>query len=180
MAAMHRLFVALRPPPAARAALVALMGGVAEARWQSDEQLHLTLRFIGDVDGAVAEDVAVALDAVRHPPIDLTLAGLGTFARRGRIDTLWIGARPRAVLTALHRKVDQALVRAGLDPERRAYLPHITLARFGARGGDVAGRAGDAEPVVGPFTVDAFQLFESHLGRDGAEYVSVARYPLRA
>ena len=65
------------------------MGGIAGARWQDDDQLHLTLRFIGEVDRHVATDVAAALGSVRHPPFELAVSGVGTFDRKGRIDTLW-------------------------------------------------------------------------------------------
>ena len=68
---MHRLFVALRPPPAIRARLLAAMGGVPGARWQDDDQLHLTLRFIGEVDRPVAEDIAAALGTIHAPPLDI-------------------------------------------------------------------------------------------------------------
>lgn len=127
---MIRLFVALRPPPAIRQSLLDIMEGVPAARWQDDEQLHVTLRFIGEVERPVAEDVAVALSQVVAPVPSISLAGVGRFEKRGRTDTLWAGVTPHDALAALHRKVDQACVRAGLEPERRAYLPHITVARL--------------------------------------------------
>jgi len=177
---MHRLFVGLRPPPAVRAQLLALMGGVPGARWQSDAQLHVTLRFIGEVERPVAEDVALALSAVRFPPVEIALRGVGAFASRGRPNALWAGLRPHEPLAALHRKVDQALVRAGLEPERRAYLPHVTLARMSARAGAVD-RFIEAHSALSsaPFTLDHFLLFESHLGHEAASYEPVERYPLR-
>lgn len=175
---MHRLFVAIRPPREARAALLGLMGGVIGARWQDDEQLHLTLRYIGEVDGRVAEDIAAALDVIRHPAIDIALGGIGQFERRGRIDSLWIGARPVEPLAALHRKIDRALVRIGLAAEGRAYLPHVTLARFGREAGPIAGFIGGSPAALPAFRADAFILYESELGRDGATYSAIARYPL--
>lgn len=178
---MPRLFVAIRPPIPIRDALIDRMDeGIEDVRWQDDEQLHLTLRFIGEVDLRTADDVADALAAVPFSPIAITLATLGTFDRRGRIDSVWIAATPREPLTALHRKIDHALVRLGLPPEGRAYLPHVTLARFGRRGG----ACGDwiatyAALALPPFDARAFELIESHLDRDGARYETVARYPLR-
>ena len=177
---MHRLFAALRPPPAIRARLLDLMGGVMGARWQDDDQLHLTLRFIGEVDARTADDIAEMLGTVRHPPVELALAGVGTFEKRGRVHTLWAGVRPPEPAARLHRKIDQLLVRLGLPLEARAYAPHITLARF----------ARAAAPPLEPFleahaaltsevfTCDSFALFESRIGRDGAEYTEVVRYPL--
>jgi 2'-5' RNA ligase len=176
---MHRLFVGLRPPAPIRERLLALMGGIVGARWQSAGQIHMTLRFIGEVDRPVAEDVALALGGVHFPRIEAALDGVGRFDRRGRVTAIWARVRPHDALTQLHHKIDQALVRAGLPPERRAYLPHITLARLHAplEATDrfLADHAGLSSE---PFTFDHFLLFESHLGREAASYEPVERYPL--
>ncbi|UZK65839.1 RNA 2',3'-cyclic phosphodiesterase [Sphingomonas sp. M1-B02] len=178
---MHRLFVGLRPPHSIREQLLATMGGVPGARWQSDEQLHITLRFIGEVERPLAEDIAIALGNVRFPPLEVALAGVGQFDSRGRPNALWAGVRPHEALAGLHHKIDQALVRCGLPPEGRAYLPHITLARMNAAAAATSGfleaQAGLASAL---FALDHFLLFESHLGREGATYDAVERYPLRA
>ncbi len=175
---MHRLFVALRPPRAIRERLLATMEGVPGARWQDDEQLHLTLRFIGEVDRHFAEDVAAALGSVRHPPVALALDGVGSFMRSGR-GSLWAGLAPQEPLRSLHRSVEGACRRAGLPPESRAFHPHITLARL-SRG------AGPPAPFLecwaglasATFTMDSMILFESRLGSAGAAYTSIARYAL--
>jgi 2'-5' RNA ligase len=176
---MHRLFVAIRPPEAVRARLLAAMGGVGGARWQSDDQLHLTLRFIGEVDRHRAEDVHAALATVFHPPFEIVLAGVGSFERRGEPTAVWAGVAPQEPLKILHKKVDQAIVRAGLEAERRAYVPHITLARLprGARpfGAFLESAGRLASP---PFRVEDFCLFESHLTPEGARYEIVERYSL--
>lgn len=178
---MIRLFVGLRPPAAIRTQLLALMGGIPGARWQDDDQLHITLRFIGEVDERAAEDAALALSAVRWPPLELALDGVGTFDSRGRINAVWAGVRPKEALAGLHRKIDQALVRAGQPPERRAYLPHITLARMNSPAElperFVEAHAGLTSPA---FTLGHFYLFESHLGHESARYEAVERYPLTA
>ncbi len=135
---MPRLFVALRPPLIIRNLLCGMMEGVADARWQTDDQIHITLRFIGEVDSRTAEDIGLALQSVRHPPFEIALDGIGTFDRKGRIDALWAGLLPVDALTALHQKIDHMMVRIGLPPEGRAYCPHVTLARFGRHGGDIA------------------------------------------
>lgn len=176
---MHRLFVGLRPPRAVRAQLLALMGGIPGARWQSDEQLHITLRFIGEVERPVAEDVALILSQVRTAPIDVAIHGVGQFDSRGRPNAVWAGVRPHGALAELHKKIDQALVRCGLEPERRAYLPHVTLARMNAAAG-AADRFLEAHAGLAsaPFLLDHFLLFDSHLGHHGASYEAVERYPL--
>ena len=179
---MHRLFVALRPPPTIRDALSDVMDGIVGARWQDDDQLHLTMRFIGAVERPEAEDVAAALAAVRAPAPTVTIAGVGQFGARGRSEALWAGLAPHEPLAALHRKVDQALVRIGLEPERRAYLPHITLARLSRElraGLEVdAWLARNAGFSSAPFTLPHLILYESHLGRSGASYEPIARWPL--
>jgi 2'-5' RNA ligase len=177
--ALHRLFVALRPPATTRALLIGVMGGVPGARWQDDAQLHCTLRFVGEVDRHRAEDVAAALGGVRDDILSLSLGPIGSFDRKGRVDTLWIGVQPRDAITALHDRVDAALRRVGVAPDDRAFVPHITLARF-ARG-DAPGPAvtrAVTPPVGHHFEARHFELFESHLGAEGALYETVARYPL--
>ncbi|MEH3038439.1 MAG: RNA 2',3'-cyclic phosphodiesterase, partial [Sphingomonas paucimobilis] len=120
---MHRLFVALRPSPAMRRKLLDIMDGVDGARWQDEEQLHVTLRYIGEVERPVAEDIAIALQAVHAPAFDLALSGVGRFDTGSRGRALWAGVTPQDAVAALHRKVDHALVRVGLPPEGRAFLP---------------------------------------------------------
>jgi RNA 2',3'-cyclic 3'-phosphodiesterase len=174
---MVRLFVAIRPPAQIRDQLIAVQGGVEGARWQDDAQLHLTLRFIGEVDARTGEDILTALASLHAAPFDIALNGVGRFEHRGRADTLWAGVNPHEPLATLHKKIDHALVRASLPPESRAYRPHITLAR---------GRMGSADPFLTanatltspPFTVTHFGLYESTLGSGGARYTLVERWPL--
>ncbi|NJC32836.1 2'-5' RNA ligase [Sphingomonas jejuensis] len=179
---MHRLFVALRPPRPARLLLQSMMHGLLGARWQSDDQLHLTLRFIGEVDRHQADDIAAALASVRNDPVEARFGRLGTFDRRGRIDTLWVGVEPREPLASLHQKVDQALRRAGVEADRRAFVPHVTIARFGRGGPDggtiAAYAAAAAVPPAASFTMDYLILFESRLGGEGASYDPVERWRL--
>lgn len=176
---MHRLFVACVPPPAIRCALVDLMGGVEEARWQTEAQLHMTLRFIGDVDGPTAATVADRLAQVRSPRFEMAAVGVGYFEKRGKIHTVWAGVSPGDAPAALHRKIDHALISAGLAPEARAYRPHITLARLSRPVADVApflqAAAGLALPA---FPVEQFVLFESLPSADGRVYRAAANYPL--
>jgi 2'-5' RNA ligase len=177
---MHRLFVAIRPPAPIRAQLLALMQGVKGARWQDDDQLHVTLRFIGEVDGAQADDVAAALGTVAGQAFSTAISGVGAFDSRGRVNALWAGVRPVEPLARLHRKIDNALVRAGLEPERRAYLPHVTLARFGRESGGVDAFLAEHSSLSSPpFHVGAFALFESHLSQHGPSYLAVEQFPLR-
>jgi RNA 2',3'-cyclic 3'-phosphodiesterase len=176
---MHRLFVAIRPPSAIRKLLLGAMGGVSGARWQSEDQLHLTLRFIGEVDRHLAGDVHAALGAVHQPAFDLAINGIGAFERRGFADAVWAGVTPHEPLRALHKKVDAALARVGVGPDERAYLPHITLARLKRSSGPVGNLLESAGGLSSPaFAVDHFALFESDLTAEAAVYSIVERYPL--
>lgn len=176
---MHRLFVALRPPRAMREALISAMGDVPGARWQEDGQLHLTLRFIGEVDRHVAEDIAAALGSVTHPAFSLRLDGIGCFDRRGRIDNIWAGVAPHDPCRSLHAAISRALIRAGIAPEQRAFVPHITLARL-SRGPDSPASLpiGQLWPAPAEAMFEHFILYESELGTSGAVYSAIERYPL--
>ena len=175
---MHRLFIAIRPPADIRARLLSVMGGVPGARWQDDDQLHLTLRFVGETDPRRADDLAAALATIRFAPFPIALSGVGQFDRRGRIDALWASVQPRDALTQLHRKIDRACVDVGFPGDQRAYLPHITLARF-SRSGSVIDSflSHNAALSSPPFLIDSFILFESHLTQAGARYDVAAVYP---
>jgi len=176
---MHRLFVAIRPPAAIRGLLLGAMGGISGARWQNDDQLHLSLRFVGEVDRHRAGDVHAALGAIHHAPFKIALNGLGAFDRRGLPETVWAGVTPHEPVKALHKKVDAALVRVGIEPEQRAYLPHITLARLKRSSGPVGNLLEQSGGLASaPFTVDSFALFESDLTQEAAVYSIIERYPL--
>ena len=179
---MIRLFVALRPPAPVRDALADLMEGVAHARWQDDDQLHLTLRFVGEIERPQAEDLAAALAQVAAPAPRVALAGVGSFGKRGRADTLWAGVAPADPLRHLHARVEQACARAGLAPDPRAYHPHVTVARLPRAGASAievqAWLARHAALASAPFALPHLVLYRSHLGRTGASYEAVARWPL--
>jgi RNA 2',3'-cyclic 3'-phosphodiesterase len=176
---MHRLFVAIRPPEAIRDLLVDTMDVSSDFRWQSDEQLHLTLRFIGEVDRPLANDLADGLGRIRSAPLELRIAGLGRFEQRNS-GAIWAGVEPKAQLAALAAKVERICQLAGLEPERRAFHPHITLARWkGRRTRELQAfleRSGSLSSR--PFIVSEFILFESRLSRHGAHYEEVTRYCL--
>ncbi|HEX6071726.1 MAG TPA: RNA 2',3'-cyclic phosphodiesterase [Sphingomicrobium sp.] len=176
---MHRLFVAIRPPEPIRDLLIDAMDDSPDFRWQDDGQLHVTLRFIGEVERPVADDLAGALGQVRAGRFQIRVSGVGRFERRNS-GAIWAGVEPKAPLTALTARVERACQRIGLDPERRAFHPHVTLARWkGRRTREVQAfleRKRDLES--GPFEVDRFILFESRLSKHGAHYEEVAVFPL--
>ena len=176
---MHRLFVAIRPPEAIRDRLIDVMDDGADFRWQSDDQLHLTLRFVGEVERPLANDLAAALAHIRAPAFELRLSGLGSFDRRSG-GVLWTGIEPADPVRALAARIERICQAVGLAPERRAFHPHITLARWrGSRSREVREYL-DGRKLTSPlFPVDRFILYESHLSRHGAHYEAVETFPMR-
>jgi len=176
---MHRLFVAIRPPEPIRDLLIDAMDDSPELGWVKDDNLHLTLRFIGEVERPLGDDVAAALARIRAAPFALAIAGIGRFDRRNG-GAVWAAVEPRPAVAALAAKVERACVSAGLEPERRAFHPHITIARWNRRSAAFADAlvARNRGLASDPFEVDCFTLFESKLSRHGAHYEEIMRYPL--
>lgn len=176
---MHRLFVAIRPPEPIRDLLIDAMDHGSDFRWQDDQQLHVTLRFVGEVERPIADDLAVALGRVTAPRLELHIAGVGRFEQRNS-GALWAGVEPKAPLAALAAKIERVCQSVGLEPERRAFHPHITLARWkGRRAREVHSYLERTRGLSSePFAIDQFVLFESRLSRHGAHYEEVATYPL--
>lgn len=175
----HRLFIALRPPAAVREALLDAMEGIEGARWQDEAQLHLTLRFLGEVETPAANDLAAALERITAEPFPLRVEGVGTFERKGMPTAVWARVPLTDALEALRQKVERACDSAGLGRETRRFTPHITLARLNRASGDIGGwlaRFGDL--AAGPWDAGAFTLYRSHLGHAGSVYEPVVRYPL--
>lgn len=180
--AMFRLFVALPLPAEVRERLASLCSGIPGARWVPPENMHVSLRFIGEVDGADAEDIHEALDGVRAAAFALSITGLGCFESGHKVRSLWAAVNRDEPLMRLQDKVETAVTRSGQASERRKFKPHVTLARFrtgtpGARIGSFMERNNALS--IGPFPVPAFVLFRSHLGGEGAHYEVLAEYPLR-
>ena len=174
-----RLFVALGLPELVAQSLLLLEGGVPGARWQTRDQLHLTLRFIGEVDGRQAADIDDALAAIRTPGFTLELHGVGTFGKRDPRQ-LWAGVRGNDALTHLQKKIETAMQRIGLAPEPRKFTPHVTLARLKSPRRDKLSEYlhGHALYASAPFAVSAFCLYESTLTPNGSLYTVAREYAL--
>lgn len=186
-----RLFVAVEMPDRVGEALSVLQRPIDGARWVSRENLHLTLRFIGDADDTGAEDLDRGLAALAGPGFDLHVQGIGTFGSDCRIRALWAGVVPAAGLLALQETVERAAQGAGFEASGRKYVPHVTLARMdwgqrGRRSGIRMGPQLDAFMAahagldVPAFPVTSFVLMSSVLTRDSPFYTVEARYPLAA
>lgn len=174
-----RVFAALGLPPAVRDRLSALQRGVPGAAWRPAENFHITLRFFGEVDEPLAEELDAHLGAISSPPFDLTLKGAGWF---GGVDpqSLWLGVNGGAALETLAGQCERAARRAGLPPERRKYTPHVTLAYCQGTGHDDAARFVQRHAMtrIGPIEIDRFHLYSSWMGKGPSRYVEEAEYPL--
>ncbi len=159
-----------------------MAGGLPGARWTRDENFHLTLRFIGDVDEGVADDVDGALMEIDAPPFDISIAGIGYFGKAKAARAVWAGVETNEPLIRLQQKIESAMQRIGLAAEERKYTPHITLARLkGTPQGRLESFVADhGDFAAGPVRVDAFTLYSSFLSSSGAIYTPEVAYPLNA
>ena len=177
---MLRLFAAIPLPPAIGAALTRRQAGIDAARWVPLENLHVTLRFFGDVREDVAQDLHGELAGIDARPFEINLEGAGSFGEGADISVVWAGVAESPALHHLASACETAARRAGLKPEKRRYKPHVTLAYL--KRPDPAEVAAwiQANNLLKspPIEVDAFTLFASTLGSAGAHYRVVAEYPL--
>ena len=169
---MPRLFTALEIPRDAALSLSLLRGGLPGARWIDVENYHLTLRFIGDVEGHLADEIANALDRVRRPSFPLTLSGVGAFGGK-KPNTVYAGVAPSADLNALQGEIDRICQRLGLPADARKFTPHVTLARLKNTSPDEAALYLSARGnfAAAPFRVGRFVLMSSRDSVGGGPYV---------
>ena len=175
-----RLFVGLDLPELLRERLTALFGSLSGARWTPPENLHLTLRFIGETRRDVAEEIDDALAAIRGRGFPLTLTGSGVFERAGRPASLWVGVERREPLEHLHNKIETALQRIGLPPERKRFQPHVTLARVDGIAESALARWMQTHNLLRSESVPIthFTLFSSLLGKERPYYTAEVDYEL--
>ena len=176
---MLRLFVGIEFPPELRLQLSLLCHGVPGARWVDPGNLHLTLRFIGEIDEGLAHDVDGALVRLKAKRFTLQLAGTGTFGGN-RPHALWVGVERDPALLTLRDKIEQALIRTGLEPEQRRFSPHVTLARLRAPELDKLAEylAVHSRFRAPPLPVEQFSLIASFPTKAGSVYEDQADYPL--
>jgi RNA 2',3'-cyclic 3'-phosphodiesterase len=176
---MPRLFTALEAPARVAESLSRLRGGLSGARWIDAENYHITLRFIGDIDLALAHEVAQSLAAIRRPAFTVTLDKLDFFGS-DKPRAIVVRARPDPALIELQAEQERLLRRLGAPPEQRKFSPHVTLARLrGASSRSVAeylGARGYFPPLR--FEAERFVLYSSRDSVGGGPYVVEAEYPL--
>ena len=177
---MPRLFTGISLPQQIKHRLHQLCQGLPNARWVDESDLHLTLRFIGDVEPSDAEEIAAALSQIKQDSFQLILEGLGVFGGR-KPRTIWADVRTSEPLNTLQLAHENLIAGLGFPPEQRKFVPHITLARLksGTKPDRVAryletnGFFGDLS-----FDVDSFALFSAKPGRGGGPYVVEQEFPL--
>lgn len=177
---MARIFIGLELPTIVRDHLALLCGGVPGARWEAHDKLHLTVRFVGDIEGDSLRRLGGALARVQAPAFELELAGVGFFPPRGQPKSLWAGVADARALVELHRRIARALASTDVPADPRKFAPHVTLARLRDAPDDrVAGfLAQHALFRTAPFELRAFGMFSSVLGPGGSKYRIERSYPL--
>ncbi|MFC3072303.1 RNA 2',3'-cyclic phosphodiesterase [Shinella pollutisoli] len=176
---MPRLFVALEVPQSAALSLSLLRGGLPGARWIDVENFHITLRFIGDIDGRTADEVVDRLDRIERPEFQLALSGMGSFGSK-KPHSVFAGVTPAPEMYALQAEIERICQRLGLPADPRKFTPHVTLARLrNARTEDVAHYlSGRGNFHTAPFTVNRFVLMSSKESVGGGPYITEEVFPL--
>jgi 2'-5' RNA ligase len=176
-----RLFIGLELPEETKRKLVGIDPRLPGLRWLPPEQIHLTLSFLGEVEGAAQERLGEALASVTVPPFFLPLVGMGMFQAGGRPSVVWIGVgQGHPHLFALHHHVQDAVLKAGIEPDLKPFHPHVTIAR--AKG--ISKEAlrpfirKHAEDEHGLIHVKEFVVFSSVLSAGGAEHTEELRISL--
>lgn len=176
---MPRLFTALEIPRDAALSLSLLRGGLPGARWIDVENYHITLRFIGDVEGHVADEIANALDRVRRPSFSIGLSGVGAFGSK-KPHSIWAGVTASPDLVALQAEIERICQRTGVPCDPRKFVPHVTLARLrNTSPMDVAGYlSARGNFSAASFKVGRFVLMSSRDSVGGGPYVIEEVWPL--
>ncbi len=177
---MIRLFIAIDPPQDIRSYLKGLGRGIPGARPTPEEQIHLTLHFLGEVEGTMFKDIRESLLEVKIDSFPLRISGVGHFPPRGKPRVIWAGVTPTDDVIRLQKRVGNQLLACGFVPEKRKFSPHITLARLHNSPLQRVTEflAGNSFLKSPSFTVDHFHLFSSQLGRNGAIHTLEESYLL--
>lgn len=178
---MPRLFTGLAIPTEIAEALRIYRGGLPGARWIEPADYHVTLRFLGDVEVPMAEDVLEAMAEMRvRPALTVTLDGLGIFGG-DRPRALYASVVPSPELIDLQAEQERLVRRAGIEPERRKFTPHVTLARLkrDASPEAVAMYLSQA-PAFAPltFTAERVTVFSAKESTGGGPYLAEAEFKL--
>jgi 2'-5' RNA ligase len=175
-----RLFIAVDLPTPIHQEILGLGQSIPGSRPVPEEQLHLTLKFIGEVDGAMALDIGEALATIEHPAMQMALRGVGCFPPRGEPRVLWVGLASKESVITLRNKVEKKLADIGIAREKKKFAPHFTIARLKAAPIQRVQQflAGNNLLQSSTFTIDSFHLYKSQLTTKGAIHTQLQSYPL--
>ncbi len=179
---MIRLFLALDLPGEIKKKIHQSFSGPPGARRVPDNQIHLTIRFIGGVENAFFHDIHEELKTVKAKPITMVLNTFGFFPSQKRARVLWVGIEKNSPLIQLHNRLESLLTSLGLEPDTRKFAPHITLARFKnppSLSSTDQFMAGSSLLDTSPFTIKHFSLYSSVLSSRGATHREEGYYPLQ-
>ncbi|KAB2920102.1 MAG: RNA 2',3'-cyclic phosphodiesterase [Hyphomicrobiaceae bacterium] len=177
---MPRLFTALEIPASIRTQLSLIRAPLNGAKWISADDMHITLRFVGDVESRAADEFAELLAGIEAEPIEISIRGVGAFGgREPRV--LWAGIEAGEGLAALYRAHDRAARAAGLEPDAHDFKPHVTLARVRGARHDAVARFLEENGALRTeaFIAARFVLFSARPGSGGGPYAVEAAYPLQ-
>lgn len=178
-----RLFIGLELPREIKASLLGLRPSAPGVRWHTAGQLHLTLRFIGEVERDKLDIVKASMAGLPVSAFDLAVRGLGYFGSEARPRVLWAGVDPETPLVCLHDELNERLASVGAGIEGDAYRPHVTLARLGGKAGGVDGPVGEVlrnhrDFATPTFPVEWISLFLSTPVPGGVHYSVLERSAL--
>lgn len=178
---MPRLFVGLDMPPDVDDHLELMCCGLPGARWEGRDKFHLTLLYLGEVDGRVHREVVDALQRLRSPRFTLTLKGVGVFPPRGAPTSVWAGVAEAEAVGLLKQRVDGCLRGVEFERDRRKFAPHVTLARLTDTPEEAVVAYLSAHVLFRSetFTVDRVLLYSSVRSAKGSSYRLEAGFPLQ-
>jgi 2'-5' RNA ligase len=177
---MPRLFIAIDIPERIRDDIAATYVALPDARWTHEEQIHLTLRFVGEVAGDTAERIKSALRFVTGPSFSLQMKGVGFFPPRKDPRILWVGVSENEELMRLQARIERALTAIGIQPDDRKFHAHVTVARLN---GTPAGKVAEYVThnslfATEEFAVSSFHLYSSILRKEGAHHTKEMTFNL--
>lgn len=162
-----RLFIGVLLPDYLKTSLESLQEKRRKGfHWVHPSRFHLTLRFIGDVPGQLQEGIEEALDGVKVEPFYLPVEGVGCFPLAQRAHAVWVGlGNGHPCLFQLKKQIEDRLFALGLEPEKRIYRPHITLARVNHAAPETVRQflKENRDFAAPPFRVETFHLFHSQV-----------------
>ncbi len=178
---MPRLFIAIDLPERIKDDISSTYMAIPGTRWVEETQLHITLRFIGEVDNIITEKIARSLNSAIISPFNLNLKGVGYFPPRKIPRILWVGIADNPELLRLQNKIERSVTSTGIEPDNRKFHPHITIARLNAAVAEKIALFLSANSLFAtePFEVSQFHLYSSHLKKDGAHHEILQTYKLQ-